>query len=370
MNVLYLVNQNIFNVKSGGGQCAKRNYDSVREILNDTDVLYTCIISPEFMHVEEKERELHIPGLVGNLQSVIAALFGYKCYKRKYNKKILKYIEQIKPDLIYIDTSKMGNLAKKIKIKSEGRVICFFHNVESDYSLNLVRNRGKQYLLSYLASLQNEKNAIKYADKLIALTVRDSNRINQLYGRTPDSIIPISFKDKFDSDKCNINADNGLLFIGSLFPPNYDSIKWFIDKVMSQLPEQKLTIVGKDFEQKKAELECTNVKVVGSVDDLEEFYYTYPVMVMPIQYGAGMKVKMAEAMMYNKIVLATDEALEGYEIDGNRGIFRCNTAEEFINTINNIQRGNIKICPESREVFLKRYENGIIENQFRELIKL
>ena len=103
-----------------------------------------------------------------------------------------------------------------------------------------------------------------------------------------------------------------------MFSPNYDGIKWFAENVMTELKDYHLIIVGKDFEQKKDELENVNVHVVGTVESLEKYYYSENIMVMPIFYGDGMKIKTAEAMMYGKIILASDEALEGYEVTEGR----------------------------------------------------
>ncbi len=44
MKVMCIMNQNILNVKSGGGQCSKRNYDVVKESLEEEDGMYTCIM--------------------------------------------------------------------------------------------------------------------------------------------------------------------------------------------------------------------------------------------------------------------------------------------------------------------------------------
>lgn len=370
MKVMCIMNQNILNVKSGGGQCAKRNYDSIKQSLSDSDMLYTCIVSPEFENINERGSELYIPGLIGNIQSAIAALQGCKCCKKKYEKIIWKFIDRVEPDVIYLDTSKLGKMSKIMKKKYRCKVICFFHNVESDYSLNFVKNRGKQYLLSYWASLKNERIVVKYADKLISLTKKDSDRIQNLYGRQTDIIIPISFEDKYIPENKNIDKRKGLLFVGSLFSPNFDGIKWFVREVMIKLPEQTLTIVGKGFEKKREILERENVKVVGTVDDLEEYYYTYPVMIMPIQYGAGMKVKTAEAMMYGKIIIATDEALEGYEINNIEGVYRCNTADEFIKSIRYVMQEKTDYENNViRTIFMKHYEFKATRKQFEQVIK-
>lgn len=80
---------------------------------------------------------------------------------------------------------------------------------------------------------------------------------------------------------------------------------------MPQLPECVLEIVGKGFEELKNQLTRSNVKVIGGVDSLEPYYENAAAVVMPILYGDGMKVKTAEAMMYGKVIFASEEALEG-----------------------------------------------------------
>ena len=131
----------------------------------------------------------------------------------------------------------------------------------------------------------------------------------------------------------------------------------------------KLYIVGKDFEKDKEYLERRNVIVVGTVDNIEDIYYHYSIVVMPIFYGSGMKVKTAEAMMYGRTILATDEALEGYDIEGVNGIFRCNTQEEYINVIIQLFKDDI---PEFREEvhqkYLEKYSNGAALDTLRKAL--
>ena len=151
-----------------------------------------------------------------------------------------------------------------------------------------------------------------------------------------------------------------------MFGPNYDGIKWFVDNVMEKLIEYTLTIVGKNFESKKDELQRKNVIVVGTVDDLEDYYYQNNIMVMPVFYGDGQKVKTAEAMMYGKTIVATDEALEGYSVDSVEGVFRCNTANEFIQTIRKVSflsRDRYRVSV--RNKFLEEYSYSSILKEVR-----
>ncbi len=55
------------------------------------------------------------------------------------------------------------------------------------------------------------------------------------------------------------------------------------------------------------------------MDKTDVYYYKHAAVILPIKYGAGMKVKTAEAMMYGRTIFASDEALEGYDGKGIEG---------------------------------------------------
>ena len=247
------------------------------------------------------------------------------------------------------------------------KTIVFYHNIEGDYAWNKVRKEGIYFLPSYLASKYNDKCATK-ANGVVCLNERDSNRLYELYGRKSDFLMPVSFDDLFEQDKIMDKYQRKILFVGSLFPPNQMSLEWFIQEVVPKLKNIQLSIVGKNFEKKKSEYEMNmNVHVIGSVQDLAPYYYRYAAVVLPIKYGAGMKVKTAEAMMYGRRIFATDEALEGYDIEGISGITRCNSSDEFANAINNYFDNEVIKSYESevRKRFLEKYETSCLVDNFK-----
>jgi glycosyltransferase involved in cell wall biosynthesis len=54
-----------------------------------------------------------------------------------------------------------------------------------------------------------------------------------------------------------------------------------------------------------------NVTVTGTVDDLGPYYQMARVFVAPLRSGAGIKFKVAQAMLYGLPVVATRLAVEG-----------------------------------------------------------
>ena len=77
---------------------------------------------------------------------------------------------------------------------------------------------------------------------------------------------------------------------------------------MSLLVNAEILIIGKGFETLKNDLECDNVKVIGTVEDVSEYFYRADFVIAPIFEGSGMKLKTAEALMYGKTIFGTTEA--------------------------------------------------------------
>ena len=282
---------------------------------------------------------------------------------------IRNQIKRIKPDIIFLDGSLLGTVIPR---NIPSNVIVFFHNIETEKVKNKIKNKNKGilYFPVYISALLNEKRAIMYANKVICLNNRDAQLLHKLYGKTAELVLPCSFNDRFDKRKLKPEINREILFVGTLFASNEDGIKWFIDNVMSSIKDVTLHVVGRGFEKKRDELSRDNVIIDGFVEDIDDYYYRIPIVVMPLLYGAGMKLKTAEAMMYGKCIIASDEALQGYDVSGAEHIYRCNTANEFIKAIEkafsiNYGEGYLE---DVRKVFLEKYESLRQYERFRKFM--
>ncbi len=355
--------------QTGGQQCSNRNYRLLCNIYGEKNIKAAIITS---RRGEWSENIAYFRAASSLLDLMIAAITKTNLYLYSEEKKIIQYIEDVDPSIIFMDSSLFGRIAQHFKKR---RIVLFLHNIEYLYALNKVKNKGFWYIPQLLSFRYNEKLSIRFACRIIALNNRDNQDMFALYNKHADLLMPITFYDTFNEQKCQdiqtrITFDKKqLLFVGSYFMPNYKGILWFINEVLSQLRGFHLTIVGKGFENVRNELQCENVTVIGTVDNLAEYYYKFPVIVMPIFVGSGMKVKTAEAMMYGRTILATDEALEGYECNGINGIYRCNCREEFIDALEDIFNKDIPpFQKEVRKLFCDKYENNIPREKLKTLL--
>ena len=351
MNILFIT-FNDFSIPSfGGGQCTKRNYELLSGFANVTTYI-----------VKKKS----------NLESALSAkdLF-FPPVSNLDLKIIIDVIKNNNIDYIFYDSSLLGTLVKKINVICKKPCITFFHNIEIDY---IDVRFGKRLIkLPYkILCWINEGRSVAYSDKIICLSERDRKRILKLYKKDIDLILPITFDDKVCIDvlmdkynKKNNENERYCLFVGSYIYTNYEAAVWFIQNVTSKIPI-KLKIIGKDFEKVKEELTRDNVEVIGTVDNLDDYYINADFVVSPLLDGAGMKVKIAEALMYGKTIFATKESFEGYEIEYDKVGGLCNTAEDFIIKINDYVKKPQAFNHYSRKVFEEKFST----NQFAESIRM
>lgn len=364
MKLLFIAGHEFMEKQDNGGrQCSYRNYTVLQQIFGEENV-YLCMLS-NVTQTDGPKKIRVFPTHRNKVELVWNTMFFRNGYSHKTKRDIIQYINHVDADIIWFDFSITGLLVHHIR--GNPRIIVFLHNVEKKYMWNRVIKGGLPYLLPYLSYSYNERRVLKKADEVICLNERDGIELQKCYGRTPDFYMPMTFMDQYDEGKAQEAKRNRqnekilrLLFVGSLFPPNYDGILWFVKNVMSQLSDCVLYIVGKDMEKKSRELVAGNVEVVGTVDDLSGYYYEADVAVFPILYGNGMKIKTAEAMMYGKPILATKEALEGYDISGIEGIKECDSIEQFVSVIEELKhiKQNGAIESHTRELFVDKYETS------------
>lgn len=114
-------------------------------------------------------------------------------------------------------------------------------------------------------------------------------------------------KARHTSDPDGLN----IIFVGSLwYRPNFEGINWFLKEVwpliLLQEPSSKFTIIGsasrKTLDRWK---KFKNVNVPGFVENLDEYYKTAALVVVPILSGGGTNIKVIEAMEHSRPCVTT-----------------------------------------------------------------
>ena len=302
-------------------------------------------------------------------------------------KGTVKTIVPNKYDAVFIDFSYNDFIldwAHKNGLKAVVRV----HNIEWDMSMNSAkgsvhdkywfRNKVNGWLIG-----KRERKVMQTADKLIFLTEEDRNRAIQLYGNElaeRSVVVPvcidINHENVYD---CDTPVKPYILATGSLYyGPNAEGIKWFVENVWKEvvskqlLTDYRLVVAGrnpgKDLKQLIAETE--RVELIDSPEDMTPFFLNADMYVAPVFSGAGMKVKVAEALSYGLTVIGSHHALIGYE-EAEPFIVEANTPQEFLAGIQVLQNhpNSKEQCQEEYKALYTIERSGAeFEKLFREIL--
>ena len=112
-----------------------------------------------------------------------------------------------------------------------------------------------------------------------------------------------------------------ILYVGTLdYFPNQDGAIWFCRSVIPAIRESsssqfRLLIVGTGASSSVRELGLIpEVEVVGEVPSIDEWYERADMVVVPIRAGGGTRIKLLEALAFERPVVATRMAAEGLDV--------------------------------------------------------
>lgn len=105
--------------------------------------------------------------------------------------------------------------------------------------------------------------------------------------------------------------------IGSMAKPNLDGLSR-ISNFIENLPE--MILAGSLSTSEPAQrLRGGGIRRIGVVQDPKDFYREISLSLSPIRFGAGLKIKVFEALAHGRPVLATEHSIEGFP-DGIRDV--------------------------------------------------
>ena len=115
-------------------------------------------------------------------------------------------------------------------------------------------------------------------------------------------------------------GNKNILFIGLMsYRPNWEGVDTFInkcwDKIIKCVPEAHFLIAGKGLtsELKKSWESKKNIKVLGFVDSVADFYSKGNIVIVPVYTGAGTNIKVIEALSFGKATVLSPFSTKGYE---------------------------------------------------------
>ena len=168
----------------------------------------------------------------------------------------------------------------------------------------------------------------------------------------------------------SVNPD--ILFVGQMsYSPNVDAVTYFVEKifpsVLKKVPSARFMIVGQKPSERVMKLhDASHVIVTGEVPDTRVYHEQCTVIVTPIRYGGGTRIKILEAMAMKKAVVSTSVGAEGIPVTHGRDILIADKEDEFAAQCVKLIEDrtlNRTIGEQAREFVCRYYDSGIIEER-------
>ncbi len=166
-----------------------------------------------------------------------------------------------------------------------------------------------------------------------------------------------------------------LLFVGTMhYGPNADAARFFVRSILplirSVCPKTRLQIVGMSPPPEVVALAADpHVDVLGAVDDVRPYLARATVVVVPLRYGSGTRLKILQALAMEKAVVSTAVGAEGLHLDPSE-IVQADTPRAFATAVIELLADSSKrrqLGEAGRRVVVARYDWNVAAARLYEL---
>lgn len=138
--------------------------------------------------------------------------------------------------------------------------------------------------------------------------------------------------------RTEVAGEPTLLLQGALaYGPNLDAARHLVDDILPlvrrEVPEVRLRLVGRAGEEAERLHDPPHVVVTGFVDDLDEELSRADLVVVPIRYGGGTRIKVLEAFAHRIPVVATPVGAHGLGVEHDRQLLLADDPAAFAQAI-------------------------------------
>lgn len=262
---------------------------------------------------------------------------------KEFENTLIACLTKYQFDVIQVEGIFMAPYIPIIRKYSTAKITIRTHNAEHIIWDRLIQNERKSLKKQYL-QLQNnrlkktELNLLSIADGIVTITPTDKLIFEELGIKSKYFISPSGIdidRYKIDSEK---TIKNTFFHLGSMdWMPNIEGVDWFLKEVYQPYFKSKHDLIfkfaGRFMPKRFFELASNNLQVEGSVDDNISFYNTHDIMLVPLQSGSGMRIKIIEGMAMGKAIISTSIGAEGIPVTHLKNIVIADMPKEFADAI-------------------------------------
>lgn len=331
--------------------------DYSRRLLNDLASRghkISLIYAEYFGHSPEIDSSIKILGTIKpSLKNCLSLPSFHPFFTRRFDKKTLSLIQSVSKDfdMIYFDFSQVHIYSAFVN--HPNKVLMCHDVIFQKYS-----RKGKIFL-PWIKKCEGK--ILRTAAKIVTFSKKDCDVTKREYNL--DST-PVNFYLKnghFDYAAENIIVQENLFcFYGAWNrAENSECLEWFLENVYPKLSDKlNFVIIGGGIDEKlKSKISSYhNIKILGFVENPVSEIAKCQALIAPLHKGAGVKVKVIDALSSGTPVIGTDVAFEGIEDNKNFPLFfKVDSSEDCVKAISSWKQISKSQKQNAADEFFARY---------------
>lgn len=278
-----------------------------------------------------------------NPLSAFFNLFTDKSYNvarfinKDFEKELVSLLNQEEYDVIQFESIYTAPYLRIARKYSEARCFCRVHNIEHLIWHRLSTHERSFLKQKYLELLTNrlknyELDILQKFDLLLPISKKENEYIRELK-LNRSYYLPFGVEQKHDLPEV-VFEEKSCYHIGSMdWAPNVEGVQWFLEnvwtKIHEDLPGVALYLAGKNMPPSFLSKESENLHILGEVEDMTRFSLEKNVMLVPLLSGAGIRIKILEAMSLGKTIVSTTVGVDGIGATHMENILVADTEHDF-----------------------------------------
>ncbi len=221
------------------------------------------------------------------------------------------------PDLVQIEFSGLAHLIDQIPHTCP--TLITLYNVDTRALLARLAHTHAwwSYLRRWLGThlvAAYERHYLAKFDRIITLSQADADFVHSHWRHSHTTVIPSGINIP-TSPAPPLPTQARVLFVGNgRHQPNHDGMMWFLQHcwadIRRQLPDCELHLVGDALPH----YDLPGIVWHGMVPDVTPYYHAARVVIAPIGWGAGVRIKILEACAQHRPIVATSAACDGLDV--------------------------------------------------------
>jgi len=251
------------------------------------------------------------------------------------------------------------------------------HNVYSDILKGVAEDNSSSWLKRAFARLEwprlarYEARICREFDHILAVTAEDKRALARLSGlATPITVLPIAAAPDMVSIVQRQPTARHIVSVGSMFyPPNVEGALWFARQVYplvkAELPDVKLYLIGGRPAAAIRQLGARDpdIVVTGYVADLAPYLEQSAVLIAPLHFGSGMRVKVLDALTWGMPLVSTSFGCQGLAVTPGEHILIADRPADFAAAVSRVIQNRAladQLATNGRHLIETRYDWRVV----------